>query len=488
MTVDTDGHSLPFRIAPAVASGVYLRLAFDQLLDSDLKPNPDDFSISLPLCEAGGDSTVRPIHLEIKNRDTDQGPLSTIILVLDHPLPPVSEMELHYHPLELLMWSNTTGDSIEPFILHLPVKLSRQEPKGALPAKLLESLANKAKKQKAPELPPAITHVEGNRINVCLNRQLIPHQGVAAGDFRAEAEDHWCTVTAAAIHQSGKDEPHEVQLGIKEKLEPGAVLTIAFKAKRYPMTALDGSQISSFKVSARYLGPGKIEALATDTGAAEAQVKADTEKYHLQALETILDDSVTPKQVWGGYLLNSLYSLTQLLGRPLSPKVNGAVSVSRTQKLMAIALGLIIIWLAIVGVRFIASFPSANRPAPVANTVGSDPDQLTSCRLNFVSGNKYTGTCNSANQPHGKGIFSWTSGSTYEGQFVNGKRSGQGIMSYPTGARYDGAWIDDKKHGRGTYWTETGDRFEGEFIDGKMTANGTCYKHDGTQVSGYCPT
>ncbi len=476
-TAEEHRPNLPFTIEPVVASGVFLRLDFNQHLDPDIKPSAADFSLSLPLCEASDGVTIRPIHVELKERETDHGPLTRVILVLSDPLPPVSEMELHYHPNELLMWSNTLGDSIEPFFTHLPVKLSRHEPKGTLSTKLLESLAEKAKKAiPPPPLPPTITNIDGQRISISLNRQLIPHQGVAAGDFRAEVQDHWCTVSAAAIYQPASDEPHEIQLALKETINVNDTVTIGFKAKRYPMTALDGSQVSNFKISAQYLAPGHFKVLQSEEKEKDGESSFETEKFHLQQLEGMLAEPSSRSQVMTGFFESFKDSL-------MGP-VSSGLAVSRLQMFLGLVLLAVILWLVVSGIQLIAGL-SSNQPIR-ALPIDIDMSATRECSLDFPSGNQYTGTCNTANQPHGEGVFRWRSGSTYDGQFENGKRSGLGVMSYANGAKYDGLWQNDKKQGLGIYWNRTGDRFEGKFSQGKMTAEGVCYKHDGTQLLGFC--
>jgi len=486
---------LPIHFDTAVASGVYVRLDIDQQLDCDLKPNPEDFSISLPLCEANANATVRPIAIELKPKEADDNPRTSIILVLDEPLPPISEMELHYHPQEALMWSNTLDDAIGAFITHIPVKLSRHEPKEAFSTKLLETIAQKAKKpEKAPALPPAITNIVGSRIDISLNRILIPHQGVAVGDFRAEAQDRWCTVSAAAIRQLTSEDPHEIQLALKDDLEPGDILTVAFKAKRYPITALDGSQINNFKISARYQGPGEFEILETgENRAPDVKAKADAEQYHLQALETIMDEDLHGEHVVGGTLRGLLNSMLGVFKRSKAkdntaeeePGTALTISLTLTQKIILVLFLALVVWLVVVTVRLTSGL-SDTAPASVLNT-SAVGDENKPCNLSFASGNQYSGTCNAANKPDGRGIFQWKSGSTFEGDFASGQRSGDGYMTYPNGAKYDGQWQDDKKHGQGTYWTENGNRFEGQFEQGKMTENGTCYLADGSEQSGYCP-
>ena len=503
--IDSSGQSLPFQFDTAVASGVFLRLDIDQELDCDLKPNPDDFSISLPVCEANANSTVRPIALQLKAQQTSEQPRTSIILVLDEALPPVSELELHYHPQEALMWSNTLDDSISAFIIQIPVKLSRHEPKEAFSTKLLETIAKKS--QKAPAPPPedpVIAAIDSNQISIALNRFLIPHQGVAVGDFRAEAHDRWVTVAAAAVRQSASEEPHEIQLALKETLEPGDTLTIQFKAKRYPITALDGSQITNFKVSATYQGPGEFSTLSVDetdsTNAAPAS-DANAEQLHMQALESILDEDTAVAQDDAGTLGKAKKLFSKSPKEPKPPR-------AKMPLLQKVILGIFLAglaWLAVVVFQLMFGFsapapktsqapvsaPAASVAAP--STAAKQPAAATPvatkpCQLTFNSGNQYSGSCNGAQKPHGNGRFQWTSGSSYEGNFANGSRSGQGFMTYPNGAKYEGQWLNDKKHGQGTYWSENGNRFEGRFEQGKMTSDGTCFMSDGSEVSGFCPT
>lgn len=47
------------------------------------------------------------------------------------------------------------------------------------------------------------------------------------------------------------------------------------------------------------------------------------------------------------------------------------------------------------------------------------------------------------NKRHGHGSYKWESGETYEGGFVDDKRSGQGIMIYKDRSTYDGQWQYD---------------------------------------------
>ncbi|WP_345420084.1 hypothetical protein [Halioxenophilus aromaticivorans] len=502
--LDTGEDALPFHFDTAIASGVFVRMDVDQDLDCDLKPNPEDFSISLPVCEANTNSNVRPIALQLKPQPTADEPRTSIILVLEEPLPPVSELELHYHPQEALMWSNTLDDSINAFITHIPVKLSRHEPKEAFSTKLLETIAKKAKPEAGPPPEePVITAMDEAQISIALNRFLIPHQGVAVGDFRAEAQDRWCTVAAAAVRQVSSEEPHEIQLALKEPLQAGDVITIAFKAKRYPITSMDGSQITNFKVAASYQGPNQFSVLAIEEGAGTTLVPAsneNTEAMQRQALETILDEKSAPAAEQPG----AMNKLGGLVGRKKAsePKERRPI-MTFGQKIILALFFCLVAWLGFTAFQLSSGFSETHSDAPpqiIDRSINADADQAAEsgngalldttaepCSLTFDSGNLYDGTCNGAGKPHGQGNFQWVSGSSYEGNFFNGHRQGNGFMTYPNGAKYEGQWMNDKKHGQGTYWSETGNRFEGEFEHGNMTSNGTCFMADGSEVAGFCP-
>ena len=51
-------------------------------------------------------------------------------------------------------------------------------------------------------------------------------------------------------------------------------------------------------------------------------------------------------------------------------------------------------------------------------------------------------------QPHGKGKFTFASGSVYEGGWVDGKRHGKGTYTLADGEVYESDWVNGKKHGQ----------------------------------------
>ena len=72
------------------------------------------------------------------------------------------------------------------------------------------------------------------------------------------------------------------------------------------------------------------------------------------------------------------------------------------------------------------------------------------------------------------GIGTWLngSGSTFTGQFRNGKRQGSGTLVYPSGEKWEGQWKDDKKwNGNGTIMS-VWYKYVGQYKMGKRNGNG----------------
>jgi hypothetical protein len=52
-----------------------------------------------------------------------------------------------------------------------------------------------------------------------------------------------------------------------------------------------------------------------------------------------------------------------------------------------------------------------------------------------------------------KGVYNWSDGREYRGDWKNNKMEGKGIFKWPDGRRYEGDYKDDKKEGKGIfYW------------------------------------
>lgn len=45
---------------------------------------------------------------------------------------------------------------------------------------------------------------------------------------------------------------------------------------------------------------------------------------------------------------------------------------------------------------------------------------------------------------HGEGVYTWTDGRKYEGQYENDKKNGHGIYTWTDGREYEGYWKNGK--------------------------------------------
>ncbi|MDX1685931.1 MAG: caspase family protein [Saprospiraceae bacterium] len=109
---------------------------------------------------------------------------------------------------------------------------------------------------------------------------------------------------------------------------------------------------------------------------------------------------------------------------------------------------------------------------------------------------------------NGQGTYRFKDGSTFEGEFVNGKIGQNGILYFANGDKYLGEWKDQKRHGQGKMIFATGDIYRGNFVENRFSGygeityiegdvykgqwehnlpngQGTMYYADGTVESGY---
>ncbi len=73
---------------------------------------------------------------------------------------------------------------------------------------------------------------------------------------------------------------------------------------------------------------------------------------------------------------------------------------------------------------------------------------------------------------HGKGTKYFADGKTYVGDWVDGTMSGEGVFTWPSGSRYEGQFKDDKINGKGTYQSANGNKYVGDWVNEKMSGEG----------------
>lgn len=57
----------------------------------------------------------------------------------------------------------------------------------------------------------------------------------------------------------------------------------------------------------------------------------------------------------------------------------------------------------------------------------------------------------------GEGVFVWSSGVQYTGEYLGRKRHGYGVQQWPDGVRYEGDFHEDQRHGFGQYSWSNGE-------------------------------
>lgn len=107
----------------------------------------------------------------------------------------------------------------------------------------------------------------------------------------------------------------------------------------------------------------------------------------------------------------------------------------------------------------------------------------------FANGSTYEGNFVNG-RGSGKGKVTNTDGSSYVGDFRDGKMEGRGIFLYANGNTYDGGWLNNVKSGQGTQTLKaSGELYVGQFAGDKRNGKGKAtYKngdiYDGDWVNG----
>ena len=116
---------------------------------------------------------------------------------------------------------------------------------------------------------------------------------------------------------------------------------------------------------------------------------------------------------------------------------------------------------------------------------GSDDSKWTNC-FSSVSKNGTTYVGNFVNgKMHGKGTFTYSDGATYVGEFKNGKEHGVGTFRcWQHGSKYEGEFKYGKKHGIGTYTYPDGVIYVGDWVQGKRHGSGVITYPGGRKQSG----
>ncbi|MCE9501138.1 MAG: hypothetical protein K8R21_11680 [Leptospira sp.] len=95
-----------------------------------------------------------------------------------------------------------------------------------------------------------------------------------------------------------------------------------------------------------------------------------------------------------------------------------------------------------------------------------------------------TESCLEGNCTNGYGVFLYSTGEKYSGNFKDNMREGQGKIVYPDGESYSGDFTKDKKDGYGEYKFKNGDNYIGAFKEGIISGKGVYKFVDGKIFEG----
>lgn len=99
----------------------------------------------------------------------------------------------------------------------------------------------------------------------------------------------------------------------------------------------------------------------------------------------------------------------------------------------------------------------------------------------FSNGEKYEGDFKNG-EINGDGTYTYPDRSKYVGEFASGVRHGQGTLKTVYGLTYVGHWANDLPNGKGVSTFGGGMQFSGEFKNGIIYGGGKLVMPDGTEI------
>ena len=96
----------------------------------------------------------------------------------------------------------------------------------------------------------------------------------------------------------------------------------------------------------------------------------------------------------------------------------------------------------------------------------------------------YKGDVDFNGKMSGKGVYTYTNGNVYDGQWEDDMRNGKGEYRYKNGNRYVGDWKDNVKNGVGEFFYSSGEKYEGSFENSLRHGHGVFYYRNGAVFEG----
>jgi hypothetical protein len=504
----------------SLGEGSYLQLILDQLLDSDIQPSPEDFTIRVN----GREFAVRAAQL---NSPMQAGSSwSVISLLLDYHLPKATDITVCYRPTQWFLSSLTDDKPLAPFefITQIADMDSLDGIVVDLPA-FDESELDSPKDEKADTLLADISAQPESALT-------------GFEDDSAEGTEDPGEKSAAlsAFDRYFDELLSEDSDARKDSTDAGATVD----AGESEHIVNPGQQAKHRAGCGELTGSGEL--LAPDVSSCIDQADKKTVSSVPGSVSIFRSGEIPPEQ-----------SLAVKL--PAKNYAERALTVLLLFALAAIG------WIVLMLVYFALQLASVDKHSADENVVASsivqavEPAARVSCTLNYPDGGRYEGMC-SQGKRDGQGVYYWPSGDTYrggwsndqqhgegetviasgkrlkgrwdrgkangifiitwpdgaqyagslqngvqqgegkliysngdvyKGEFENNLKHGYGVMTWASGARYEGQYKEGKRQGKGKYWSTKGTRYEGMFWNGSFTRDGFCYQADGSKKAGACP-
>ena len=130
---------------------------------------------------------------------------------------------------------------------------------------------------------------------------------------------------------------------------------------------------------------------------------------------------------------------------------------------------------------FAGSFVLLSGKPIINDSIAEGIETATSGKLEYSDGSLYNGDLINGEIRYGTGSFSWGTGESYEGTWVDDAPSGKGKMIWPGLGVYEGEFENGKRQGHGVFtWTYEGVpedgkpvSFDGQWEDDHIGASGT---------------
>lgn len=107
-------------------------------------------------------------------------------------------------------------------------------------------------------------------------------------------------------------------------------------------------------------------------------------------------------------------------------------------------------------------------------------------KATYPNGDTYEGMYHQDQRHTGssQGIYKWSDGRIFQGDFKNDQRNGHGVYKWPDGSNYEGGFQEGQRHGEGTYTLHDENVYTGEWRRGSRQGTGEYHWVDGRIYKG----